>query len=700
MTPLLFLSMVVFGLALSPGVPPNAATAQGALAALAFAPSPDVPGPLAVWFGRFALALFPFGSPAFRLAAATSAMAGIAALVAARLLRHARGDAEGGTALWALEEQRRWTTAETAVLLFWALAGPAWLSARGQWEEALLLTVGAWSVERTLAVARSPSVLRAAAAGGALGLAVAADPRFLCLVPALAALAFLHGRLRPAPSPRLRGWGVGAAFVLTAVAAFLLPAALLAARESATIGQTVTAARVVLENWLRAIGPEAPWGARARAALSPEDIRMPLALALSLFAFWGADRRERRTVGAWLLAGASALFLPGLVSGRRPEVFQSLALLLCVPPLARAARQVLRIRPALGPALFLIPLIFPVFIPRAFPRHEDPEALAGDVFRSAAPGAGLSAGTPNLRSAAIYRQRVWGDRPDLRWTSDDPDALFVLGGSTVSRAATGRPVGFLRQPVRPGEERQRSPATLSTGRVPLLLAESGLEGSNPDALASAHRALGDAFFNLRVPDQAEEEYLKGLAHRSEDPDLNAALGGLFLDYGETARAAAALDRATRLGAGDPRVWSQSAKAEYQEGRLHLALERLATAAQRFPRDADIKTEWAELLEKLDRPEDAARAWGAAADLRPDDKFILWRLTQTWLRAGKPLKAYRGVEAYLSLGLSERERRDGEAFRGLLLDALNHPAGGTGGGPDGNQTHKDGADAASPGGVDQ
>ncbi|MBK9430487.1 MAG: hypothetical protein IPN65_08425 [Elusimicrobia bacterium] len=392
MTPLLFLSMVVFGLALSPGVPPNAATAQGALAALAFAPSPDVPGPLAVWFGRFALALFPFGSPAFRLAAATSAMAGIAALVAARLLRHARGDAEGGTALWALEEQRRWTTAETAVLLFWALAGPAWLSARGQWEEALLLTVGAWSVERTLAVARSPSVLRAAAAGGALGLAVAADPRFLCLVPALAALAFLHGRLRPAPSPRLRGWGVGAAFVLTAVAAFLLPAALLAARESATIGQTVTAARVVLENWLRAIGPEAPWGARARAALSPEDIRMPLALALSLFAFWGADRRERRTVGAWLLAGASALFLPGLVSGRRPEVFQSLALLLCVPPLARAARQVLRIRPALGPALFLIPLIFPVFIPRAFPRHEDPEALAGDVFRSAAPGAGTFGG--------------------------------------------------------------------------------------------------------------------------------------------------------------------------------------------------------------------------------------------------------------------------------------------------------------------
>lgn len=481
-----------------------------------------------------------------------------------------------------------------------------------------------------------------------------------------------------------------------AAAAYLLPAVLLVARDSATVGQTAAATRDLLARWFLAPASAEGVGARLRAAWNEGKIPVILTLGFSLFAWRGTDRRERRAVAAAWVSVVVVFLAPAVCPGGRPGSFFTLGVLVGLPSLARAARGLLRSLPTAGTALFLAPLLLLPATARLPPRHIDPEAWAGDVFRSAPPGAGLAARSPLLPAAGTYRQRVWGDRLDLRWTPGAPETFFPLGESTSTFAAW--PVGFVGRAARSGEDRRRTPATLSMGRVPLLLAESGLDGANPDALAAAHRALGDAFFDARVPDQAEEEYLKGLAYRPEDPGLNAALGGLFLDYGETERAAAALDRATRLGATDPRVWRQSAKAEYQEGRLHQASARLDAAAQRFPRDADVKIEWAELLEKLDRPRDAARAWGAAADLRADDKFILWRLTQAWLRAKEPLKAYRAVESYLSLTLSEEERRDGEAFRGLLLDALNRAAPEDASG--GDQTDKDGAHAPRSGGVDQ
>lgn len=697
MTTLLFLAVVIFGVTLAPAVPLTASLGEGVLAVLSFSPRSGFPDPLAVVLGRAALVLFPFGAPAFRLGAATAVLAGGTVLLAARFLRLARGAAAEGPVLWALEEERRWATADTVALLLWSLAGPAWMAARGRWADAVFLSTVTLALERTWMYARSSRAFPAGLGGLAWGLALSIDPRSLLLLP----LPWVLKIVEPSPRPRkAAGPGDiarGVLFAAATVVGFLLPVALMAARESATLNQTTRALNDLLRAWSAAGATDLSLPARARAALSRWDAPTFSLGAVALAAIADADSRNRRIAGVWLGAGAVAGVVPVLCPWGRPDMFHELALLLWAPAVVRGARVLFQTAAAVAiPGAFLLPLgfSFPLLVDAR--RAEDPEILAGDVFRSTPPGEPLGIRTPALRGAALYRQRVWGDRPDLRLETGAP--AYVEGGAP-SRLALGLPAGFARRLTSNATAQRASPASLSWGRIPLLLAESGLEASNPGARAAAHRALGDAFFEERVPDQAEEEYLKGLAHRPDDWELHAALGTLFLDYGETARAAAALDRATRLGATDPEVWRNSAKAEYQEGRLHRALERLDTAARRFPGNADVHIERAEILEKLDRPRDAARAWEEGAALRPDDKPLRWRLTQAWLRAEEPLKAYRAVETYLSLELSDQERRDADAFRGLLLDALNRPPDGrTGSG--GDQAHQDSPDALGARGVNQ
>jgi len=670
-TPLLFLGVLIFGVTLAPGAPLTAPLGEGVLAVLSLTPRPGFPDLLAVALGRAAVVLFPFGAPAFRLGAATAVLAGGTVLMAARFLRLARGTTAEGSVLWALEEERRWSTAETVALLFWSLAGPAWMAARGQWADAVFLAAATLALERTWVTARSSRALPAGMGGLAWGLTLAIDPRALLLLPLPWVLKFFEPTPDPQKAVGPRDIARGFLFAATAAAGFVLPAAFIAARESATLGQTTVAVGDWLRAWAALGGTDLSLPARARAAISSVDAPIVSLWAVAAMSLADADKKNRRIAAVWLGAGAAVGIVPALLPWGRSETFQGMALLVWTPAVVRGARVLFRTASAVAvPGLLLLPLGLSLpFLVNAR-RAEDPEVLAGDVFRSTPPGELLGIRTPALRGAALYRQRVWGDRPDLRLETGAP--VFVEGGAPAP-LAMGLPAGFARRLTSSATARTATPAALSLGRIPLLLAESGLEASNPGARAAAHLALGNAFFGERVPDQAEEEYLKGLAHRPNDWELHAALGTLFLDYGETARAAAALDGAARLGATDPEVWRNSAKAEYQEGRLHRALERLDTAARRFPRNADVHVERAEMLEKLDRPRDAAHAWEEGAALRPDNKPLHWRLTQAWLRAEEPLKAYRAVETYLSLELSDQERRDGEAFRGLLLDALNRPA---------------------------
>lgn len=698
MTTLLFLTVVVFGLTLAPAVPLTETVGEGALAALALTPRAVFPDFLSAAAARLALILFPFGAPAFRLGAAAAVLAGGAALLASRWLRQARGPLPEGPVLWALEEERRWSTAETVALLFWALAGPAWMAARGRWGHAVFLAAAALALERTWVYARTHRVLPAGAGGLAWGLTLSMDPRSILFLP----LPWVFKALEAAPlvpknaAPRRRLPGV--LFAAALLVGFALPAGVIAAGESATAGQTVTALGRWLRLWAAAGETATVWPGQARDALAGFGLSAAVLLAVALAALWDGDRSSRRIAGVWLGAGVVVALAPAFVPWGPPPRFHELALLLWTPAVARGARVLFRAAlPLALPVLFLIPVGLSIPFIAATRGAENPEALAGDVFRSTPPGEPLGIRPPAVRAAALYRQRVWGDRPDLRVVDG---AARHLHDPAADDAAARLPAGFTWRFTSASAARTTSPATLSLGRIPFLLAESGLDGFNPGARAAAHHALGDAFFEKRAPDQAEVEYLQGLAHRPEDGDLYAALGVLFLDYGETARAAAALDRATRLGNPPPDVWRNSAKAEYQEGRLHRALSRLDTAARRFPTLAEVHMERAELLEKLDRPPDAARAWEEAAAQRPDDKTLHWRRTQAWLRAEEPLKAYRAVETYLSLDLMEAERRDGEAFRGLLLDALNRPGEKSGDASGGDQSHQNGSDALGAGGVDQ
>lgn len=674
MNGLLFLTVIVFGAGLAPAVPQTASIGAWCVAALG---GEGVPGstPIPLWIARAALTWIPVGPPAFRLGAGIALLAGAALLLAARLLRSTRPATSVGSVLRDLEEERRWTASETAAVLLWALAGPLWGAARGAWTEMVFLGVAlfAWDRGRMFFAHRNTGRQIGAILGLGLsaGIATAIDPRWLLTLPA--AMAALGSRSSPQRSPRAQIIAVAGLLTVT-LFVWLLIVEWDVLRVSDSIGQAYSSVVERKRLWFRFAFEGGSLMDRLNATFRPLGLPLLVASPFLVSGLWKMGSRDRKQTVFHLLLGGTTLLIPPLLPLKNAAMFGPLGLLALMPFFTQGAVLFLRAWPGPGFAILLtIPLL--LLWPLRNRSFTDPECRAGDLLRSAPLNGGIRSHRSDSRAALAYRQIVWGERSDVciaTETVSDPTVDEEMTPSGLPEG--GLPFGFL---IRRSDSDAGIPAdpvaSISLGRLPLFLAESGGGLGNEDRpapeMSAAHRALGDAFNRARVPDQAEEEYLKALAFFPEDREATAALGRLLLDYGDGARASAALDRALRMSPRDPSLLADGARTDLQEGRWRRALERLETAVDITPTDLRIGTELATLYEKMNQPRDAARQWSRLVSQAPTDKSVRWRLTQAWLSAREPGRALEAVDDYLALPLSEEERRDGNAFRELLRTAL-------------------------------
>jgi hypothetical protein len=484
----IFLIPFVFLLSFAPASLPDGLSGYWAAAAWTLKPVGPATLPLPILLGKASFFLFPFGTPAFRINLMGILLVALTPLLAFRIFSLARPRPLPVPTLLDLDEERAWATITLMTISPWIFSplflreGTSGLTPASNLFFPLLALERFFSWRRASRYSKTPGI-RGGAMGAAGGLALTLDLRWLLLLPVLIVL-------RPKkshPTTALLPFLVGIPLLLS----FLAPWVALFTFQTATVTQLIHA--------------------------------LPSAIVDGLC--------------------STSHFLE-----ENPSTFLWVGGLYILYGVARWAKVLSARFPRGVPAVFgVILLISWVLIFNHPPHPTFTESETNDLFRSLPPGSTLVCSQGETLGAATYAQMVLGKRRDLHLVGENEpvegrEPRFVeLSGKEKGPVL---PVGFVLQPLDMPLTNLSSPlAQVSLGRVPMLLAESPL--SSP-FLGQAHRRLGKTFEQLQIPDQAEEEFLAGLAIDPQDNGTNDDLGRLLMDYGDKKRAVAALARTTRF----------------------------------------------------------------------------------------------------------------------------------------------------------
>ncbi|MBL0350383.1 MAG: hypothetical protein IPP68_08410 [Elusimicrobia bacterium] len=684
---LLFLSAFAFFVShLRPSIGPGDGGRWAALAAV-LDPRSGPDHALTTILGNAATILFPFGSPAFRLNALAALLVAASAPLLLGFLRGAKDRDAPPSSLDALDRSRARDAGFFLAALLWLFSEPvrAAAAAWGPGAPALFLVFAfLWSLGFRPAGSLAGAILIRGFLGG---LALAADPRHVWGILALLPFAFTH-RFKDR-----RSWGT---LLLALPAAFLgwgLADGVWAALQGATAHQALTIFWKALPDravgFLPAVGSLKPSGPLLRSALAPLPLTAwPLAL-------WGAQSLWRRnrplfeSLGFfWLLTAFGPRFIgpPGV--GAAALILPALPLLILT---GMGAADLLESRPRWLPALLaLLPLTLSV--ESVGGSRGDLSALdrGTNLLVSLPENAVLWNPSPATRSGWAYQTKVLGRRPDIRlWTPESPpvdldptdvvwQGLFAESEESLPTPdpADGWPEGLAVRYAPAGEWSGSSPVSLSLGRVPFFFFMPRSGGTAGADVGAAHARLARAFARHRVIDEAETEFLAALALNPDDGAAARDLGRLYRDADDGRRAAVLLARAVNHAPDDvaaAALEGERAEAEFAEGRTAQGLDALARGVARDGSNAGLRERLAEEWEKNARPSDAARQWAVLRDRYPTEKTYHWRLTQAWMMAREPVKAFGAVERYLGLPLAEDERRTAEEFRKRLAESAAQAA---------------------------
>lgn len=487
---LFFLSTFVFLLSFVPASLPNGIAGDWVSAAWILKPVGQAHLPLPILMGKAACFLFPFGTPAFRMNLAGACLVAVTPILAFRMFTLVRPRSAPGPTLLDLDDARTWATLSFMAISLWVVS-PAFVRA-GTTGIAMALNVffPLLALEQFFSWRRTrPHGLwywvHGVGLGASGGLALTQDLRWALLAPVL--ILWRPGKIQGKPGllPILMG--------LTLTVSFLVPWMVLLSFQVASLNQLME--------------------------------RLPSSIAGGLFSasyFLGGDPSAFLFVGGLLLIYGFARGMKTM-SARFPRGVPAALGLLLVAEMGW---------------FFLHP-----------PQTSFTESETNDLFRSLPVGSTLVCSRAETLGATTYAQTVLGKRRDIRlaWENDPVLHTPALGEPLFREpfekiGENNLPMGFVLQPLHVPWTALSSPlAQVSLGRVPLILAES----SSP-FLGQAHRRMGEAFAQVQIPDQAEEEFLAALAIDPTDSATSDALGRLLMDYGEKKRAATALLRSRRF----------------------------------------------------------------------------------------------------------------------------------------------------------
>jgi hypothetical protein len=642
--------------------------------------------PLPILVGQGAFHLVPFGSPAFRLNIAGAFLAALTVPLAFHALTLAKPRSAPGPTLFELDDERKWSTILLIVLTLWFFSPSTFRLGTTGLFPAIHLFFPVLALERFLAWSRSSprfgrrwiNGLWAALAGG---MALTLDLRWGLLLPGLVALHrsirievpvshSLKGRHPNGVLGHLFRWILAGT---TLSIAYILPWILLTAFQVATVDQLVNELPSLLTTNLLSISKNpTPF------LLIWESFRTALQIVtwagppIALWGIFNALRSDRsRGSGLLFLWLFGAVLIP-LLPGRNPSAFPVVGCLFLSLLFAGGIKS-LSSRLTRGPAaaFFLLPFALLSWMPFRFPSPPTVESETADLFRSLPENSVLAWSRPDTAGAVLYAQKVLGKRRDITLLPDptpfalpaqpgrpfyveSPD-LLAHSGSNVT------PVGFVFHPS-PLDSLSSAFDTVSQGRMAVLLAET-----QPPAplLSEIYERMGRAFDTLQIPDQAEEMFFTALAVDPSNGKASEALGQLFLKYGHTQRAPAAFARAGRFILRTETLLTDWANAERLNGQTAESIALLREALDKNKGNTILRSQLADLYERTGQTKSAVTQWRILSAQNPTDKEILWRLTQSLVKAGEFDRAHHNLTSYLNFDLQEEEREVALALKTSL-----------------------------------
>ncbi len=172
--------------------------------------------------------------------------------------------------------------------------------------------------------------------------------------------------------------------------------------------------------------------------------------------------------------------------------------------------------------------------------------------------------------------------------------------------------------------------------------------ANPNYL-EAYLALGQMYnHELNQPDKAIAAYQKAIEVGGNDARNYEDLGRAFLEIGEYAQAAKALERSVSLNPNVPEAQHALAQAYLEQGRYEQARERERAAQARFAGDIYLPAQIgiAESFRRQGRFDEAIAAFNTVLDTDPNS-----------------------AEAYVGLGRTAADQRDWQAAIGYYNRAI-------------------------------
>jgi tetratricopeptide (TPR) repeat protein len=189
--------------------------------------------------------------------------------------------------------------------------------------------------------------------------------------------------------------------------------------------------------------------------------------------------------------------------------------------------------------------------------------------------------------------------------------------------------------------------------------------------AEAHLSLANALAALAVhggdgPDHLIEAILEYRTARDLGVDDSATLSRLArleLRAGMTEEAIQTFRRIINNGDSSPHIHLLLGRALQDQGEVEESIREFEAVVGRFPRHPEALGAVASLHEKAERWPEAARAYQALAEIRPDDPALHFRLGVNLLRAGRP------AEAIAPLRFASEENPSSDAASRALAIAL-------------------------------
>lgn len=191
------------------------------------------------------------------------------------------------------------------------------------------------------------------------------------------------------------------------------------------------------------------------------------------------------------------------------------------------------------------------------------------------------------------------------------------------------------------------------------------------SVAKSHALRGRILYELGQPDAAMEAFRRSLAIDPEHVEAHYYIGVIHERYREFERAMDSFMTAARIDPANPQYPLAAAEVLMEKDRLEEAEQLLLERADRFEHNAGFRQTLGHIAQMLGDDELAARYFGEARLLAPDDSSILEDLAIAQVGAG------RFSEASYTLGqllkdVRPGDRRDLEHLQVKCLIEMDRP----------------------------